>query len=650
MERSEIFEAAKKRGYVLYSDFGAKGDGIHEDHEAIRAAHEFANENGFPVKADLQATYYVEKKSAAAIIKTDTDFRGATFIIDDTRLTSADTCYTFMIDSDEESFFFERGSDEVKAFNEMKDEDGIVIKGINHGDERTRKFPLALGYEAMIRVFDDDSIAYNRWGYVDSVGSAQEECFLVDKDGNIDPSTTALIDYRKVTRLLIHKTEIKPITVKNARFIGLASQMNTILTGGNLSTGIRVARPHTTVENIEHIIKNERPRSSCARYNAETDFWDDVTGEGFFFSVDTNKIYKNGEIYEGKDVLRFRGHTYTGFIAMGGTYDVLIKDCVFQARTYYNSGTYDISCYNSTHVVFENCVQSNYYDPRPRFQVYGESSYPNLSLCWGVMGSNYCKNIDFINCILTRFDAHRGVYNGRIIGGKMGVLRLIGGGEFLLDGVEIARGNGAPLQLRSDYGGTFNGTLTVRNCTFKHPAESSTGQKLPIEALIDAPTANWNNGYGNYFPNVVIDNIKIDTVQTELPLVANSKTEYNPEGTHYPIRSLLEPVHDPDAPFDVYYETRDKEVYKNHPERFKFLDGKDVTPEVIEHKNKTYTLIFRGVKNINPYHPPKFIEIKNMKGAHNANGEPLTLSLFDCDFFKNTEIFDCDSVLKRTES
>ncbi len=647
MELSEIFEAAKKRGYVLYSDFGAKGDGKAEDHEAIRRAHEFANENGFPVKADKGASYYVEKKSAPAVIKTDTDFCGATFIIDDTRLSQSESCYTFAIDSDEENFFFERESDEVKAFNEMRDDDGIVIKGINHGDEKTKKFPLALGYRAMVRVFDDESIAYNRYGYVDSVGSAQEECFLIDEEGNIDPSTTALIDYRQVTRILVHKTEIKPITVENARFIGLSSQINTILTGGNISSGIRVARPNTTVKNIEHIIKNERARSSCARYNEETGAWDDVTDEGFFFNVEDGKVYKNGEVYAGTDVMRFRGHTYTGFIAMGGTYNVLIKDCIFQGRTYYNSGTYDISCYNSTHVVFENCKQSNYYDPRPRFQVYGESTVPNLSLCWGVMGSNYCKNIDFINCELTRFDAHRGVYNGRIIGGKMGVLRLIGGGEFLLDGVEIARLHGAPLQLRSDYGGTFNGTLTVRNCTFKNAWESYTGEKSPIVALIDAPTANWNNGYENYFPSLVIDNITIDTTQTELALVNDSGTKYNPEGSHFPIRSLLEPVHDPEASFDVYYETRDKEVYKNHPERFKFLKGGEPAPEVIEHKNKTFTLIFKGVKNINPYHPPKSIEIKNMKGAKNANGEPLSLSLFKCDFFRNTEINDIDSVLLR---
>jgi len=70
-------DAIKERGYVLYSDFGAVGDGVAEDHDAIIRAHEYANEFGLPVKADEGATYYIEKKSAPAIIKTDTDFRGA---------------------------------------------------------------------------------------------------------------------------------------------------------------------------------------------------------------------------------------------------------------------------------------------------------------------------------------------------------------------------------------------------------------------------------------------------------------------------------------------------------------------------------------------------------------------------------------------
>ena len=69
--------------YVYYEDFGAVGDGIHDDIAAIQAAHAYANETGRPVKARVGATYYIKDCKTPALIKTDTDFTGAKFIIDD---------------------------------------------------------------------------------------------------------------------------------------------------------------------------------------------------------------------------------------------------------------------------------------------------------------------------------------------------------------------------------------------------------------------------------------------------------------------------------------------------------------------------------------------------------------------------------------
>jgi hypothetical protein len=70
-------------GFVRYSDFGAKGDGKTDDIEAIVAAHAFANEKGLPVKADEGATYYIGGKNRTAVIRTNTDFGTAAFVIDD---------------------------------------------------------------------------------------------------------------------------------------------------------------------------------------------------------------------------------------------------------------------------------------------------------------------------------------------------------------------------------------------------------------------------------------------------------------------------------------------------------------------------------------------------------------------------------------
>ena len=46
-------------GFVLYSEFGATGDGINDDVSTIVLAHNYANSNGLKVRADENAVYYM---------------------------------------------------------------------------------------------------------------------------------------------------------------------------------------------------------------------------------------------------------------------------------------------------------------------------------------------------------------------------------------------------------------------------------------------------------------------------------------------------------------------------------------------------------------------------------------------------------------
>jgi hypothetical protein len=70
---------------VRYSDFGAVGDGVTDDQDAIRLAHTIANARNLPVKADEGKTYYINAADATDTInvETDTDWTGASFILDD---------------------------------------------------------------------------------------------------------------------------------------------------------------------------------------------------------------------------------------------------------------------------------------------------------------------------------------------------------------------------------------------------------------------------------------------------------------------------------------------------------------------------------------------------------------------------------------
>ena len=68
---------------VTYEAFGAKGDGKTDDMAAICAAHQYANQHHLPVKAKADAVYYIGGRDLTAVIKTDTDWSTATFIVDD---------------------------------------------------------------------------------------------------------------------------------------------------------------------------------------------------------------------------------------------------------------------------------------------------------------------------------------------------------------------------------------------------------------------------------------------------------------------------------------------------------------------------------------------------------------------------------------
>ena len=225
-----------------------------------------------------------------------------------------------------------------------------------------------------------------------------------------------------------------------------------------------------------------------------------------------------------------------------------------------------------------------------------------MSLTWGVTGTNFCKNMDYISCKLTRYDAHCGVFNGKIIDSEMSVLRLIGGGEFLVENTLFYNVYTAPVQLRRDYGAAFNGTLTIRNSKIVDAKENDA-----LGALVEAPNAHHDFGYTSHFPNLIVDNLEIETRCEYVDLVEDITQSWR-DTDHYPARNFLrEDSHDPDALFTHYYETLDE-------------------------NGKQYTKITENVKNVSPYIPPKFIKIIN-------NGDKnYKLTLYRANFFKNTEI------------
>jgi len=155
-------------------------------------------------------------------------------------------------------------------------------------------------------------------------------------------------------------------------------------------------------------------------------------------------------------------------------------------------GTYDISINRALNVSFINCSQTNDI---------------NDSMYWGILGSNYCKNLVYENCTFSRFDAHMGVANATIRNSTLGHqgINAIGSGKFIVENSTIYARN--LINLRSDYGSTWQGEFLIRDCIFK-PAN---GRPVSASLIGGSNSGQHDFGYTCYMPErIIIENLRID--------------------------------------------------------------------------------------------------------------------------------------------
>lgn len=157
---------------VTYLAFGAKGDGISDDSAAIAAAHDYANKHGLPVQADAGKSFYIGGDGPTIVIKTDTDFGTARFIIDD-RAVKNRQANVFQIESQLQSF---------------------QPTGIHSLQRNQKELGIELPGSCLLIAQDADTRRYIRYGLNQNKGSSQIDVFLVDQQGKIDPSTPIIWD------------------------------------------------------------------------------------------------------------------------------------------------------------------------------------------------------------------------------------------------------------------------------------------------------------------------------------------------------------------------------------------------------------------------------------------------------------------------
>ena len=189
------------------------------------------------------------------------------------------------------------------------------------------------------------------------------------------------------------------------------------------------------------------------------------------------------------------GAPYSGFISISYCTNVTVKNTVLTGHKVYklstdqnnSMGTYDISLSLSNNVTFLNSGQTNDIT---------DTTY------WGIMGSNYCKNITYDGCVFSRFDAHKGTYNATIKNSEIGhqKLSVIGQGTLYVENT-VFHGN-TVVALRTDYGSTWEGDVILKNITLKNTSNNPT--------LISGSWYNHYFGYTCFLPeNIIVDGITL---------------------------------------------------------------------------------------------------------------------------------------------
>lgn len=212
-----------KISYITYEEFGAVGNGLVDDGEAIKKAHTYANSVNLPIKCECNKSYYI-KEVDNIIIKTSTDWNNSTLIIDDnTNLNS--------------------------LFKVVDYVEPIIINNLSSDkcDEYTTKISSLSGYgNKYVQLVNSDKKIYKRYG-IDEVGKDLLDMTVINNDGELLYPLNWSFD--KITKAILYNIPESYLTLKNGNFI---TRGNDYSDNVYTSRGICIERSKVIVDNIHH--------------------------------------------------------------------------------------------------------------------------------------------------------------------------------------------------------------------------------------------------------------------------------------------------------------------------------------------------------------------------------------------------------------
>ncbi len=387
---------------VTYEQFGAVGDGVHDDLPAICEAHAHANRHGLSVKTNPAATYHLGRKALTATIATDTDWNTSRFTIDDTD-----------VENHRKTLF------EVRS---LLPPEPLQIDRLTRDQ---RQLDVRPEHDCHVVVWDNTKKRYIRRGANRNSGTAQRDCFILRRDGTIEGAIDW--NYERVSRVQARPIDPQRLVLRGGVFTTIANRMEQEVGYNYWSRNIDIQRSNTEVEGLTHHIVGET-------------------------SV---------------------GHPYSGFIRISDCADVTLRNCFASAHKTYRTigaagtpvsmGSYDYSASSVVNLSLIKCRMDNICD-RTR---------------WGVIGTNFCKNILLEDCTLNRMDTHMGVSGGYTIRrctlGYAG-LNAIGRGLLLVEDSVLC--GSWLINFRGDYGSTWEGEVAIRNSRWIPSCGSTTRPQM----------------------------------------------------------------------------------------------------------------------------------------------------------------------------
>lgn len=295
---------------------------------------------------------------------------------------------------------------------------------------------------------------YIRRGLNQNSGTSQHDCFILRRDGSVEGPIDW--DYDNVTRVEARPIDEEPLVLRGGVFTTTANRMKQEVGYNYWARNIKISRSNTEVDGLTHHVVGET------------------------------------EV----------GHPYSGFISVNNCANITLRNCFATGHKTYKTigsagkpvsmGTYDYAAGNVVNFTMINCRMDDI-DDRTR---------------WGVIATNFCKNILLEDCTLSRMDTHMGVSGTYTIRRcTLGHAGLNAIGRGLLTVEDSTLYGTSMINFRSDYGSTWEGDVVILNCRWI-PAGGRSHRPQMIYARNDG---THDFGYPCSMPwEITIDGLYVD--------------------------------------------------------------------------------------------------------------------------------------------